>query len=62
VFAAAWQLLCNGVAILKTLIVGSNTPTMVAQKTAQGEQAEKTRIEGDVQKGDSKATGEDIST
>lgn len=47
--------------IVKTWFVGENSPEEVANKEAANKQAVKTKVEGDIAKGDSAAVGKDIS-
>ena len=47
--------------IVKTWFVGENSPEEVANKEAANKQAVKTKVEGDIAKGDSSAVGRDIS-
>jgi hypothetical protein len=62
VFSSLWTLLCNGAAIFKTILVGKNTPAMVANKTAENNQASTDKITKDAATGDVDALREDIET
>lgn len=59
--ASIWGFVCNLASIAKTVLVGSNTPAMVANKTAANQQGEQAKVEKDVASGDASAVGKDIS-